>query len=117
VLGIGVNINVDEACFPAEIRDIAGSVNMAPCERNRFVAILIHRIQAVYEKISRGASIIEEYRNRSIILGKTILIIRGDEQKEAIAVDIGDDGSLRVRFGNGEEEVLRSGEVSIRAEL
>jgi BirA family biotin operon repressor/biotin-[acetyl-CoA-carboxylase] ligase len=116
VLGIGVNINVPQSMFPKELRDIAGSLQLDPGERNRFTAALVRRVQAGYERLQAGISPIEDYRSRSLAIGRKITVsgAKSGESKEATAKDILEDGSLLIEYKDGSKEALRSGEVSIR---
>jgi BirA family biotin operon repressor/biotin-[acetyl-CoA-carboxylase] ligase len=116
-LGIGVNINVPQNDFPEEIRGVAGSVEIDPRERRRFAAELIKRVNAGYDKLSRGISPIKAYRERSLVIGREITVIKaGGASIPAIAEGIGDDGSLLARYADGQSERLNSGEVSLRIE-
>ncbi|MDR2157384.1 MAG: biotin--[acetyl-CoA-carboxylase] ligase [Clostridiales Family XIII bacterium] len=113
VLGVGVNINVPETAFPKEIRRVAGSIRLPARDRNRFAAVLIERTLAVCGDLSDSKPLMEHYRRRSMIVGKPIHVIRGAQKENAIALAIGDDGSLAVEYANGERGILHSGEVSI----
>lgn len=48
------------------------------------------------------------------MVGKAVLVLRGESQRPALAEAILADGSLRVRYPDGSREDLCSGEVSIR---
>jgi BirA family biotin operon repressor/biotin-[acetyl-CoA-carboxylase] ligase len=115
VLGIGVNINVPEADFPAEIRDIAGSLHIDPGKRGLFAATLISEVFSLYSTLADGNTryIIREYRAWSLMKGRNITVIKGDEERVAVACGIANDGSLKVEYADGTRENLRSGEVSI----
>jgi BirA family biotin operon repressor/biotin-[acetyl-CoA-carboxylase] ligase len=113
VLGIGININVAEEDFPEELRHIAGSVQIPARDKNRFAAVLIEQVLSVCGTSADNGAIMDAYRRRSFIVGKSIQVIRGDEKISAIALEIGDDGSLSVEYADGRREALRSGEVSI----
>lgn len=113
VLGIGVNLNIPDNDFPVDIRDKAGSVNIAPGERNRFAATLANEVFNIYNSMAKGESIISEYRNRSMMENKEIVIIKGNSEEKATARSILDNGSLLVEYPDGRKETLNSGEVSI----
>ncbi|MDR1292121.1 MAG: biotin--[acetyl-CoA-carboxylase] ligase [Clostridiales Family XIII bacterium] len=114
-LGIGVNINVPQDGFPEEIRAIAGAVDMDPRDRRRFVAELIARVNARYDELSRGISPIGAYRERSLVIGKEIAVIRADgTEARAVAEGVADDGSLLARYADGRSEFLHSGEISLK---
>ena len=48
------------------------------------------------------------------MLNRRVKVIKMGETKEAYAYDLDSSGHLMVRYGNGEEESLSSGEISIR---
>jgi BirA family biotin operon repressor/biotin-[acetyl-CoA-carboxylase] ligase len=116
VLGIGININVPQKTFPKELRQTAGSLMLDPGERNRFAAALVSHVTAGYEKLREGVSPIEEYRSRSLVIGReiTVLAAKSGTGRTATAREILDDGGLLVEYEDGSTQVLRTGEVSIR---
>ena len=59
----------------------------------------------------------EEYRRRSIIIGKEITVISGSESYPARAVDIDDRGGLVVEKKDGSKVTLQSGEITIRGDF
>ena len=70
VLGIGVNINLDIDCFPEELREEAGSLNMEKETRARFFDALVEevfRCMAIAENTDspEAASLMDEYKARS----------------------------------------------------
>jgi BirA family biotin operon repressor/biotin-[acetyl-CoA-carboxylase] ligase len=114
-LGIGVNINAPQNSFPEEIRGIAGSVEMDSRDRRSFAAELIQRVSAGYDKLSRGISPIDAYREKSLVIGREITVIKADgSETPAIAEGIADDGSLLARYESGLLEHLNSGEISLK---
>ena len=116
VLGIGINVFPPKEGFPKEIQEIAGCVSAEQSENlnNRIAAEVIDRFFAEYPHIS-DKSFLEEYRKRSILTNKKINVIRvGAEPRPAEALGIGEDFSLLVRYADGTEESLSTGEVSIR---
>jgi biotin-(acetyl-CoA carboxylase) ligase len=56
----------------------------------------------------------EEYRKKSLAVGRRISVIKGNSVRPATAIAVGDDASLLVRYDGGEEEHLNSGEISIK---
>ena len=59
-------------------------------------------------------SFLQEYRKRSVVLGRDITLIRGGEKRRARALDIGENGGLIVLTSDGEQQELTSGEISVR---
>ncbi len=112
VLGIGINIFPPKGGFPEDIKDKAGAVFEKKLPHIReYVAInFLREFFSVYQKQER-ATMLSEYKTRSMILGREILILNTNEK--ATALDIADDYSLVVKKENGETVSLSSGDVSI----
>lgn len=136
VLGIGINYSTARSAFPEELSGIAGSLYEKSAKtvgnngnhlsegisRNRLIAEVINQMLEINENLE-SRDFIEEYKNRSFVLGKEILVIPtagiGKERNlaegiPASAVDIDPDGGLVVRYRDGTVQTLNSGEISIR---
>lgn len=117
VVGIGINVNNRAEDFPPEIRDRAGSlfsVTGKKFDRNRMAAVLADEMTDIVQDFSSG-SYLKEYRSRSCVLGRPIVIFgSGHEGTQATAVDIDEHGYLLARGSNGDLYTLNSGEITIR---
>ena len=122
VIGIGLNVNEEESDFPEEIKGIASSL-LAATGKNVAVsavaAALIAHLDIMRAEWEKGSAVIKEnylsrYRERCISTGRRVLIQRAGEAVEAEALFVGDDYSLRVRYDDGREESVFSGDVSVR---
>lgn len=115
VLGIGVNALEPSGGFPEEIRDIAGSV--FPLEdgdrRAELAAAILNCFMDNYSRIATD-SFVSEYRQRCVVPGRRVLVIRPDGSYEADAVELDDECHLIVRRDDGTVERLCSGEISIK---
>lgn len=116
----GIGINVNTASFPPEIAEIATSLYLEcgkTVSRRRLVHKVLERLEEHYETFLRTGSftaMLEDYRKHCITLGKEVHVL-GREPFFAEALDITPEGELLVRrVDNGKEEVVFSGEVSIR---
>lgn len=116
----GIGINVNTASFPPEIAEIATSLYLEcgkTVSRRRLVHKVLERLEEHYETFLRTgsfAAMLEDYRKLCITLGKEVHVL-GREPFFAEALDITPEGELLVRRAdNGKEEVVFSGEVSIR---
>lgn len=96
--------------------------NAAPPSRNRLIAEVINQVLEINEDLE-SRNFIEEYRRRSMVLGKEIRILTPGQAHEArdftkgitaYAVDVDPDGGLMVRYEDGSSGILNTGEVSIR---
>jgi BirA family biotin operon repressor/biotin-[acetyl-CoA-carboxylase] ligase len=113
IVGIGINAYPPAGGFPAGIADIAASVfdYPSPGLKNELAAEVMKNFMAYY---TSGTGCIEEYRKHCIVPGKDITVIKPGEKLNAHAIGLDDDCGLIVRYPDGSEETLRSGEISIR---
>ena len=122
VIGIGINVNQVESDFPEDIRNIAGSLRMKKGEmisRAPIVAEMVKEMDKLSDSIPCSASeYLNEYRDACLTLGKEVIVVKvhdsGEKPRHGTAVNINPDFSLKVRFEDGHEEDLSSGEVSVR---
>ena len=56
----------------------------------------------------------EKYRERSLVIGKEILVLKRDGSRKAKALDVDQDCHLLVEYEDGTREKLSSGEISVR---
>ena len=120
-VGMGINVNTRE--FPDDLKDIATSLYLETGRKYDRAGLLgqaMVRFEALYaEFLEQGgvfAPFKERYRAKCLNIGKEVKVI-GGETYLATALDITPEGELIVkRKDNGAEEVVFSGEVSIRGE-
>lgn len=108
IVGIGVNISTAE--FPEDIRGVAGSLGVFT-ERNRLCAEIAARLLD-YTGSGDNAALMEEYRRRSLVLGREIVYQQDGNTLTGKALEIDDSGRLIIESSSG-RSVLRSGEISI----
>ena len=61
-----------------------------------------------------GKSYIDKYREKCFVVGKRVTVVSGDKKEEALVLGIDDGFKLLVRYDDGREDRLSSGEISIR---
>lgn len=116
VLGIGINMYFPENTLPDEIKNIAGAVFDEKPDGDAvsiIVADVINIFMSEY-KVLIGKHFLFDYCSRSYLDGKEINVIKPDGVREATAIDIDDDFRLHVRYTDGSEEYLSTGEVSTK---
>ena len=120
---VGMGINVNTKAFPEELQDIATSLYLEggrEYDRAVLVGKAMGKFEALYEEFLAEGGVFapfkERYRAKCLNIGKEVRVI-GGETYLATALDITPEGELIVkRKDNGAEEVVFSGEVSIREE-
>ena len=114
-LGIGLNVYEPDGGFPPEIADTAGYIltHRQQDARSRLAAAFVKRFMEIYSRLD-SAEFVDEYRHRSIALGKDVSVISGDTVRRARALDVDGECRLIVRYDDGETAALSSGEISIR---
>ncbi len=114
VIGIGINLAPPEGGFDGEIKDIATAL-LDECDDSLQLALCEEILRQIEEYLPRLGSelLIEEYKAKSVILGKEISVRTLDGDYTAAAVDIDLNGNLIVRR-DGQLASLSSGEISIR---
>jgi len=108
IVGIGVNLRTET--FPEELRSIAGSLN-SPCSRNALIARIASELLALTDEPDY-ALVMEEYRRRSLVLGREVAFTQNGITYRGIAEAINDAGNLEVRTPSG-LMVLSAGEISL----
>ena len=104
------------SCFPESIQQKADSLfheKPAGITRNQIVAAVINHVLSLCNHL-QDRSFIEEYKARSIVLGKEIEVIQGTNSEKATAIDIDKNGGLIIKKQDGTITSLHSGEISIR---
>ena len=115
VLGIGVNAYEPDGGFPEEIKDVAGAVfkNRQSDMRNKIAAEIINVFMQLYSSFGEN-SFYPEYRKRLLWVGEKINVIKGSVKTPAVMLGADEDCRLHVRYDDGKEEFISSGEISIR---
>jgi BirA family biotin operon repressor/biotin-[acetyl-CoA-carboxylase] ligase len=117
---VGIGINVATETFPHGIQSVAGSVfSEKPTDipiTSMLTAQVLNNLSVCKHDLM-DKKYLEEYRRRSLVLGKKIWVLKGMEAIEATAIAIDDEAQLVVEYQNHATEVLSCGEVSIRPDL
>jgi BirA family biotin operon repressor/biotin-[acetyl-CoA-carboxylase] ligase len=118
VLGMGINVNITQQNFPAEINEIATSlaeITGYKVARLDLLNAVLSQLEQDYQRvINEGFSfVLEQWRHYTVTLGQVVDVFGIDKQFSGLAVDIDEDGALLIRTANGLEKVL-AGDVSLR---
>lgn len=109
---VGIGVNVRTRVFPEELAERACSLYPRAISRNRLAAEIAARLLDFAADLD-ARRFLDEYRARSLALGRTVAFTRNGVERRALAVDIGERGELIVRRADGQTEALSAGEVRI----
>jgi len=121
-VAIGIGINVDNEDFAKELKDKATSI-YRECgmhiERKLILATVIEEFEKVYGQYLEGKDLAfmrDEYNSRLINAGCEVVVENAGIMQAATQLGIDDGGALRVMV-DGKEQIITSGEVSVRGVL
>lgn len=112
IIGIGINIQSDFKKMPADVQAVAGTVRHLYTTKDQLIAAVADEVFRVSKELGQE-ELHEEYRRRSMIIGRDIYWENAGVRKEGRAVDINNSGNLIVETKDG-TVVLNSGLISVR---
>jgi len=116
VVGIGINVNINQEEFPEDIRDNSISLKEVlgkEISRVKLIQIFLKEFEKYYEKLKRKEfpSILEEWKLYSHTLGKKIKIHIGEKIISGKVIDINEEGALILEKENGKLVKIISGTI------
>jgi BirA family biotin operon repressor/biotin-[acetyl-CoA-carboxylase] ligase len=118
VLGIGLDVNLTPAEFPAELRASATSLQAEaghPIDRPALAAALLHELDVVYARLCEGDfhEVGDDWMRRCTTLGHRVTIRVGDRALTGTAEALDEEGALLVRTEHGHVERIMGGDVTL----
>ncbi len=115
IVGIGVNLFKPQQDFPPEIKDIATYVFEQENTKIKedFITILLSKFYEYFEEIN-NKTFLSKYREKNLVLGREISVIKGEKIYPAKALEIDDNCRLLVEFPDKTQKFLSSGEVKVK---
>ncbi|MBI4277335.1 MAG: biotin--[acetyl-CoA-carboxylase] ligase [Armatimonadetes bacterium] len=117
IAGIGINLNVDEAHLPPEVR--ASSISLAahlgrPVDRAGVLADLLGDLEAEYAAWRHGgaAALLSSWRALSATLGRPVSVVLPEARVEGLAEDVDEEGALLVRQADGSLRRVVAGDLA-----
>ncbi len=119
ILGIGVNLNMDEKMFSKEIRNIATSLKIETGQtvsRKDFLQSLFLELEKWYAIFSEQGSalILKAWRDRAHIKGKQVKVTSFGETLVGRAIDIDSDGALILETKGGRQKRVVAGDIEYK---
>jgi BirA family biotin operon repressor/biotin-[acetyl-CoA-carboxylase] ligase len=117
VLGAGINVNARAEDFPEELRGEATSIALErgqPAPRALFAAACFTALEEWIDRhAAEGFAVVRDaWRERSVTLGRRVMVRTDGREIVGVAEDIDDAGALLVRGPSGTERIL-SGDVAL----
>lgn len=114
VVGIGLNLYEAEEGYPEELKNIAGALyrsreEAVGLDRNRLAAEIVNELLDETEELKLSSDYIEH----NMVIGKEIQITDGKCTRRAKALEICEDGRLKIQEQSGEISLLSYGDVSV----
>lgn len=118
VAGIGVDVNLARAEFPAAFRDSATSLSAElgrPVSRPDLAVAILRELDADYERVRSGqfAAVADEWEEHCTTIGREVRIQTGSRRVSGRAEALGEDGALLVRTEHGRVERVVGGDVTL----
>ncbi|SDL30833.1 bifunctional biotin--[acetyl-CoA-carboxylase] ligase/biotin operon repressor BirA [Streptococcus equinus] len=108
IIGVGINFYITD--FPKAISQKAGSLfsSQPIITRNELITEIWKLFLTIPEK-----DLVKVYKEKSLVLNKQVTFSENDIEFSGLAIDITNQGHLLVKLDNGQEKLLRSGEISL----
>lgn len=118
VCGTGINVSHRPNDFPESLRSTATSLAIAcehPVDRLAFYRLFLAEFEKLYRVFRREgiAQFLDDYRRRSLLLGREVIVHQGHTSIHGMAIAINEDGALVVRQGKT-DTVVFAGEATLR---
>lgn len=120
VMGIGINVNIEQQDYPEELKDIATSLKIelgTKVNRQELMARVLNNLEKLYIDFLKKDSIEETInicRENSLIIGEKVFLVGREGRREVKVIGIDDNGELLILNEDNDIETVISGEVSVR---
>jgi BirA family biotin operon repressor/biotin-[acetyl-CoA-carboxylase] ligase len=116
ILGIGVNLNIDEKAFSKEIQAVATSMKIEmgqAISRKAFLRSLMQGLERWYSIFLEegNAVILKAWRDRAQIKGRRVKVTSFGETLAGTAIDVDSDGALILETEDGKRKRVVAGDV------
>jgi BirA family biotin operon repressor/biotin-[acetyl-CoA-carboxylase] ligase len=120
ILGIGVDVNLQAAEFPAELRTIATSLKAElgkAVSRAELAVAILRELDADYDRVCSGefSAVADEWQEHCTTLGQQVVIRIGDRRVCGRAEALGEEGALLLRSEHGHLERVVGGDLTLQA--
>jgi BirA family biotin operon repressor/biotin-[acetyl-CoA-carboxylase] ligase len=122
ILGVGVNLNMDEKMFSKEIRAVATSLKIEigrTVSRKAFLQFFLQELEKWYSIFLEegGAVILKAWRDRAHIKGRQVKVTSFGETVAGIAIDVDSDGALILETEDGKQKRVVAGDIEYKEKV
>jgi BirA family biotin operon repressor/biotin-[acetyl-CoA-carboxylase] ligase len=119
ILGIGVNLNMDERAFSKEIQAVATSLRIEmgqTVSRKVFLRSLLQALEKWYSIFLKEGNdvLLEAWRDWAQIKGRKVKVTSFGETFVGVAIDVDSDGALILEIEEGKRRRVVAGDVEYR---
>lgn len=120
ILGIGININIEEKDMDCNIKNSATSLKREyKKDFNKYEILIniLYEFETLYNKFviyNDLSEVIEICRNNSCLIGKKANLIIGNNKEEILCKGISDNGNLLAEDLSGFKKEIYSGEITFK---
>jgi BirA family biotin operon repressor/biotin-[acetyl-CoA-carboxylase] ligase len=117
VLGIGVDVNMEMAELPAEVRGLTTTLAAeagAKINRTALLQQLLRDLECWYHRfLGNEGDVLNEWQKLNMTIGNRITVSGAGEALDGLAQGVDSDGRLIVRLDNGTIRTIAAGDVTI----
>lgn len=121
IVGIGINVNIDECDFEKTLRSTATSLKIQykkDFRRSEILSNFLNHFEKLYNSFLNTLNLSETIkicRENSDIFGKQAKLITYNNEEIVTCLSLTDSGNLIVRDSSGKEKIVITGEISFNA--
>ena len=118
ILGVGIDVNLGAAEFPADLRKLATSLRIETGKnqnRAELAIKILRELDRDYARVGSGqfAAVADEWEEHCSTLGRNVAIRIGERVIQGTAESLDSDGALLLRTQHGRLERIIGGDVTI----
>jgi BirA family transcriptional regulator, biotin operon repressor / biotin---[acetyl-CoA-carboxylase] ligase len=118
ILGLGLDVNLEAADFPAELKECATSLRIETggvLDRAALAATILRELDKDYQRVMSGdfESLADEWEAQCATIGQEIVIRMGQRRIRGRAESLDSSGALLLRTNHGHLERIIGGDVSL----
>lgn len=118
ILGVGINVHHSPEDFPPDLAGLAASLRSesggSPSRTDLAIRLMEEIFRLSEGILSQKSAYLRQYEDLCLTIGRDILLHRNGERIPARCTGLDENGSLLVRYADGREETIFSGDVSVR---